>query len=348
MAFNVLVLYQLVATLSRALRRGERVRRDLFENRWLWASLAAGLALQCAVLYVPALQRGFGTVGCPVRDWVVCLAVATSVLLARELAEGGIPGPGSPRLTRAPRMGEIRSVGQTTEGRCARIGVGIVGLGNAVKPHAAALQALADRATVVGGFSPSRAAPRTVRRDVRAAGGGLAGRAARGPEGRGGARPDAAAHAHRDRARRGPCRQGRAAGEAARRRLRHARRRWSTAIEGMGRTFGVVFQHRFREASIALRETLRGGALGELLSVSASIRWWRFGGVLRGTRARHDRPRRRRRAADPGDPYARPDARPRGPAAARLRARAARARCARSTPRTSRARPSSIVTARSA
>jgi Ca2+-transporting ATPase len=56
-----------------------------FENRWLWASLATGLALQFAVLYMPALQRGFGTVGLSARDWAVCFAVATSVLLAREL-----------------------------------------------------------------------------------------------------------------------------------------------------------------------------------------------------------------------------------------------------------------------
>jgi predicted dehydrogenase len=62
------------------------------------------------------------------------------------------------------------------------------------------------------------------------------------------------------------------------------------AVEGLGRTFGVVFQHRFREASIALRERLRAGALGELLSVSAAVRWWRspeyFREPGRGTIAR--------------------------------------------------------------
>ena len=47
------------------------------------------------------------------------------------------------------------------------------------------------------------------------------------------------------------------------------------AVEGMDRVFGIVFQHRFREASIALREALRAGALGDLLAVSASIRWWK-------------------------------------------------------------------------
>jgi Ca2+-transporting ATPase len=84
MAFNVLVVYQLVAALS---VRSDEVSAFVatFENRWLWASLAVGLALQGAVLYVPALQRGFGTVGLSVRDWVVCFAISTSVLLAREL-----------------------------------------------------------------------------------------------------------------------------------------------------------------------------------------------------------------------------------------------------------------------
>jgi Ca2+-transporting ATPase len=84
MAFNVLVIYQLVAALS---VRSDEVSAFVrpFDNRWLWASIAAGLALQCAVLYVPALQRGFGTVGLSVRDWIVCLAISTSVLLAREL-----------------------------------------------------------------------------------------------------------------------------------------------------------------------------------------------------------------------------------------------------------------------
>jgi magnesium-transporting ATPase (P-type) len=56
-----------------------------FSNPWLWASIGAGLALQFAVLYLPSLQRGFGTVGLSVRDWVVCFAISTSVLLAREL-----------------------------------------------------------------------------------------------------------------------------------------------------------------------------------------------------------------------------------------------------------------------
>jgi Ca2+-transporting ATPase len=83
MAFNVLVLYQLVDALC---VRSDEVSAFVrpFDNPWLWASIAGALALQFAVLYVPSMQQGFGTVGLSLRDWAVCLAVAGSVLVARE------------------------------------------------------------------------------------------------------------------------------------------------------------------------------------------------------------------------------------------------------------------------
>ncbi len=42
-----------------------------------------------------------------------------------------------------------------------------------------------------------------------------------------------------------------------------------------GITLAVVFQHRFRPASLRLKQVIESGALGTLLSCSASIRWWR-------------------------------------------------------------------------
>ena len=62
------------------------------------------------------------------------------------------------------------------------------------------------------------------------------------------------------------------------------------ACERAGVTLAVVFQHRFRPASLELAKLLREGRLGKLLSASASIRWWRspeyFAQPGRGTRAR--------------------------------------------------------------
>jgi Ca2+-transporting ATPase len=84
MAFNVLVLYQLVnAPCARSDEVSAFVRP--FDNPWLWSSIAIGLALQVAVIYLPSLQQGFGTVALSVGDWAVCLAVAASVLVAQEL-----------------------------------------------------------------------------------------------------------------------------------------------------------------------------------------------------------------------------------------------------------------------
>jgi UDP-N-acetyl-2-amino-2-deoxyglucuronate dehydrogenase len=53
---------------------------------------------------------------------------------------------------------------------------------------------------------------------------------------------------------------------------------------------GVVLQHRFRPASIRLKTAIDNGELGQMLSASASIRWWRdeayFKQAGRGTKAR--------------------------------------------------------------
>ncbi|MGD2140921.1 MAG: Gfo/Idh/MocA family oxidoreductase [Burkholderiales bacterium] len=47
------------------------------------------------------------------------------------------------------------------------------------------------------------------------------------------------------------------------------------AVDQTKRKLGVVFQFRFREAVMTLRELLRAGELGDLLSVSCAVRWWR-------------------------------------------------------------------------
>jgi UDP-N-acetyl-2-amino-2-deoxyglucuronate dehydrogenase len=47
------------------------------------------------------------------------------------------------------------------------------------------------------------------------------------------------------------------------------------AAEAAGVKLGVVFQHRFREASEHLRQLLRQRALGELAVINVSCPWWR-------------------------------------------------------------------------
>jgi Ca2+-transporting ATPase len=83
LAFHTLVLYQLFAVFS-ARSDEASLSHGLFGNPWLWLAVTLALALQAAVLYVPALQRGFGTVPLDVGDWVLCTLVASTVALARE------------------------------------------------------------------------------------------------------------------------------------------------------------------------------------------------------------------------------------------------------------------------
>jgi len=85
-AFNTLVLFQLVNAFC-ARSDVQSSFRGLFRNGWLWASVVASLVLQVAVLYVPALNVAFRTVPLGLHDWLVSLAVASSVLWVRELAK---------------------------------------------------------------------------------------------------------------------------------------------------------------------------------------------------------------------------------------------------------------------
>ncbi|MGE5793439.1 MAG: cation transporting ATPase C-terminal domain-containing protein, partial [Bacteroidota bacterium] len=83
LAFHTLVLYQLFDVFC--VRSDERsALHGLFSNAWLWISVAICVAAQFAVLYVPALQRGFGTVPLDAVDWLLCTAIAATVVVARE------------------------------------------------------------------------------------------------------------------------------------------------------------------------------------------------------------------------------------------------------------------------
>jgi len=171
----------------------------------------------------------------------------------------------------------------------AKIGIGIVGLGMAVKPHALALHELAQKAEVIGAFSPSAS-----RRIEFAKAYGL---------------PTVdSLTALLDDARvqalliltppRTHAELALQAAKAGKHVLLEkpidvdlpSARALVDAVERARRVLGVVFQHRFRPGALALHRLLAEGELGELVSVSASIRWWRsaeyYAQPGRGMRAR--------------------------------------------------------------
>jgi len=84
MAFNSLTLAQLFNVFN-ARSDKQSAFAHLFSNRWVWAAVGLSLALQAVVLYVPAMQQAFGTVGLGAADWLRCLAAASVVLWVREI-----------------------------------------------------------------------------------------------------------------------------------------------------------------------------------------------------------------------------------------------------------------------
>lgn len=84
MTFTTLMIAQLFNVFnSRSDERSAFV--GLFANQWLWGAIALSLALQAFVLYLPAMQQAFGTIGLSWRDWVRCILVASIILWMGEL-----------------------------------------------------------------------------------------------------------------------------------------------------------------------------------------------------------------------------------------------------------------------
>ena len=57
----------------------------LFSNLWLWAAVALSGVLQVAVVHVPILNAAFGTAPLTANQWLVCFAMASTVLWYSEL-----------------------------------------------------------------------------------------------------------------------------------------------------------------------------------------------------------------------------------------------------------------------
>jgi P-type Ca2+ transporter type 2C len=84
LAFNSLVIFQLFNAFN-ARSSDQSVFHGLFTNRWLWLAVIVGALLQVAVIYIPFLQRPFGTVPLRPVDWLLCIVVGSSVLWLYEL-----------------------------------------------------------------------------------------------------------------------------------------------------------------------------------------------------------------------------------------------------------------------
>ena len=83
-AFTVLVLAQLFNTFA-ARSDTESAFGRFFLNRWLLWAVALSVVLQVCVVYLPMLNRAFGTVPLSANDWIVATVLASTVLWVTEL-----------------------------------------------------------------------------------------------------------------------------------------------------------------------------------------------------------------------------------------------------------------------
>ncbi len=84
MAFTTLVLAQLYNAFNARSGR-ESAFHHLFTNPLLWAAIGTSLVLQVAVVHLKPLNHAFDTTPLSASDWLICAALASSVLWAEEL-----------------------------------------------------------------------------------------------------------------------------------------------------------------------------------------------------------------------------------------------------------------------
>ena len=81
--FTTLVFAALIAAFN-ARSATSSLLTGLLQNRWLWASVLLGVALQIAVVYLPVLQIGFGTAPLDPTHWAVAVGMASLVIWVEE------------------------------------------------------------------------------------------------------------------------------------------------------------------------------------------------------------------------------------------------------------------------
>ena len=85
MAFSTFVLFQFFNILNARHDHQSVFRRSTLTNGWLWLSLGVVIGLQVVVTHVGPFQRLFDTASISIVQWIVCAAVASSVLVIEEL-----------------------------------------------------------------------------------------------------------------------------------------------------------------------------------------------------------------------------------------------------------------------
>ena len=86
MTFVSLVLIQFFKAYNFRSDR-DSVLRQPFANKWLNLAIGWELVMLALILYVPVLERVFGTVALPLNDWLIIIAAALTISPVLELTK---------------------------------------------------------------------------------------------------------------------------------------------------------------------------------------------------------------------------------------------------------------------
>ena len=84
LAFTTFVLFQFFNVFNARAGNGSSFNKRFFDNPMLWWSLAGVIALQVAALHWSAAQWVFETTALSLNEWLIALAVASSILFLEE------------------------------------------------------------------------------------------------------------------------------------------------------------------------------------------------------------------------------------------------------------------------
>jgi Ca2+-transporting ATPase len=85
MAFTTLVMYEMFNVINCRSLKYTVFRMGVFSNRKLIYAVAASIILQLLVIYVPPIQVAFKTTFLDILDWLIVIAVSSTVLIISQL-----------------------------------------------------------------------------------------------------------------------------------------------------------------------------------------------------------------------------------------------------------------------
>jgi len=85
LAFTTFILFQVFNVFNARADTGSAFNRVFFHNRILWLALTSVVALQWLVVHWPLAQNIFHTTALSRADWLLAIAIASSVLILEEL-----------------------------------------------------------------------------------------------------------------------------------------------------------------------------------------------------------------------------------------------------------------------